>query len=106
MTIRDYLRRQKRRYAAVVNLGVLVFIGGAIAGVSGGGLFALVLVAFVVCGLGGLFVELCVRCPHCKGKLGPALGSIGRPFTIPASSRFCPGCGVALDSPYPDKRAS
>jgi hypothetical protein len=41
MTIRDYLQRQKRRYAAVVNLGVFVFIGGATAGASGGSLFAL-----------------------------------------------------------------
>ena len=106
MTIREYLGRQKRRYAAVVNLGVLVFIGGAIAGVSGSRLFALALAAFIVCGLGGLFVELCVRCPHCRGKLGLVLGSIGRPFTIPAALRFCPFCGVALDSPYPDKRAS
>src|SRR4029450_12700693 len=106
MTIRDYLQRQKRRYAAVVNLGVLVFIGGAIAGASGGSLFALFLVALIVCGLGGLFVELRVRFPHCKGELGPAPGSMGRPFTIPDNLRFCPFCGVGLDSPYPDKRGS
>ena len=105
MTIRDYLQRQKRRYAAMVNLGVLVFIGGAIAGVSGGSLFALFLVALIVCGFGGLFIELRVRCPHCRGKLGPVLGSMGRPLTIPENLRFCPFCGVRLDSAYPDKRA-
>jgi hypothetical protein len=34
MTIRDYLRRQKRRSYAVLHLGILIFIGGAIAGAS------------------------------------------------------------------------
>jgi hypothetical protein len=106
MTIRDYLRRQKRRYAAVVNLGVLVFIGGAIAGTSGSWLLALALVAFVVCGLGGLFLGLCVRCPNCGGRFGPVLGAVGSPFTVPANLRFCPFCGIGLDSPYPEKRAS
>src|SRR5438309_3070429 len=106
MTIRDYLRREKRRYAAVVNLGVLIFIGGAIAGASGSGLLALALVAFTVCGLGGLFLWSCVRCPDCRGRLGPVLRSVGSPITIPASLRFCPFCGVGFDSPYPRKRAS
>jgi len=32
MTIREYLKCQKRRASTVVALGVLLFIGGAIAG--------------------------------------------------------------------------
>ena len=106
MTIREYLRRQKRRSSTVVGLGAVIFIGGAIAGASGSRLVALAIVAFIVCALGGIFLGFCVRCPQCRGRIGQILGQVGSPFTIPASLRFCPFCGIGLDSPYPGERAS
>jgi hypothetical protein len=92
------LRRRKRWSFAVLHLGVLTFIGGAIAGASGSKMLVLAIVGFVIAGLGGVGLAR-VRCPQCKARIGSILGPTGGPFSIPGNLRFCPFCGVELDAP-------
>src|SRR2546427_10882616 len=105
MTIRDYLRRQKRRASAVLHLGVLTFIGGAIAGATGNKMFVLAIFGFVIAGLGGVYLAR-VRCPQCKERIGSMLGRAGGQLSLPRNLRFCPFCGVELDTPMPGQQGS
>jgi|SRR5882724_2861971 len=105
MTIRDYLRRQKRRSYGVLHLGVLTFFGGAIAGFAGSKMFVFAIFGFVVGGAGMVYLAR-VRCPQCRERIGPILGALGGPFSIPSKLRFCPFCGVELDNPMPGQQGS
>ncbi len=105
ITIRDYLRRQKRRSFAVLHLGVLIFIGGAIASASGSKMFVFAIFGFVVAGLGMVYLAR-VRCPNCKERIGPILRPLSGQYSIPRNFRFCPFCGVELDTQVPDEQAS
>ncbi|HKW93601.1 MAG TPA: hypothetical protein VJX92_17045 [Methylomirabilota bacterium] len=105
MTIREYLRRRKRWALVIVNLGVLVFIGGAAAGAQGATLFVLAALAFLICGLGGAFLSFRVRCPRCGERIGQVLGRAGGPSALPKGLQCCPFCGVALEDPVPDRQA-
>ena len=101
MTMRDYLQQQKRWSFALVYLGIVGFIGGATIGTSGSALMVLGLLGFVLAASGMLVLAFRVRCPQCRSRLGQILSNVGGPFTIPRRLRFCPFCGIALDSPMP-----
>jgi len=60
-------------------------------------------VAFVA---GALYLLFLVRCPHCRGRIGQVIGSWGGPFSISPKVRFCPLCGVALDTEIEAHRAA
>lgn len=47
--------------------------------------------------VGTLYLTLLLRCPNCRGRIGYAL-NYGSPFSVSPKIRFCPLCGVALDS--------
>jgi hypothetical protein len=105
MTIRDYLRRRKRISFAVLHLGVFIFFGGAIAGFSGSKMFGLAILGFVVAGVGTVYLAR-VRCPQCKERIGTLLGPVGGHYSIPPKFRFCPFCGVELDTQIPNGQPS
>src|SRR2546422_11148498 len=105
MTIREYLRRHKRTSFAVLHLGVLIFIGGAIAGVSGSRMFGFAIAGFVVAAVGMVYLAR-VRCPQCRERMGPILSPLGGHYSIPRNFRVCPFCGVVLDSQIPGEQAS
>jgi len=105
MTIRDYLKRKKRISFAVLHLGVFIFFGGAIAGFSGSKMFGIAILGFVVAGVGTVYLAR-VRCPQCKERIGTLLGPVGGNYSIPPKFRFCPFCGVELDTRIPNGRVS
>jgi hypothetical protein len=104
MTIRDCLRRRKQISFAVLHLGVFIFFGGAIAGLSGSKMFGIAILGFVVAGVGTVYLAR-VRCPHCKERIGTLLGPVGGHYSIPPKFRFCPFCGVELDTQIPNRPA-
>jgi hypothetical protein len=87
-----------------VYLGIAAVIGGATIGTSGTALMVLGLLGIVLAASGMLLLAFRVRCPRCRSRLGQILGNVGSPFTISRRLRFCPFCGVPLDSPMPGGR--
>ena len=53
---------------------------------------------FVVFFAGTLYLLFFLRCPRCRGAIGYVVTYLSGPFSISRRIRFCPFCGVALDS--------
>ena len=96
--MRSVINKKKRT-------GILVFFGG----------FAIIIADFIrtaaydsvpvvaflgfgVSMVGMLYSLFWVICPSCKGTLGHMAMYSGGPFSISKKFRFCPYCGVDLDS--------
>jgi len=62
------------------------------------------LIIFAVLGFAGLFITLIytyykgIRCPKCENAWGFLAIQTGGPFSLSKELRFCPFCGVNLDS--------
>ena len=56
------------------------------------------LVGFAVAMGAITFLELGLSCPQCRGRIGCAVNYPGRPLSVSSKIRFCPFCGVSLDS--------
>jgi len=108
-TIRQYIKRRIYWCAAVAFGGWLMFpLGGVIAKQLPDGLpkIALPAVGFVMFVGAILALQLLVRCPKCKARLGQ---TIAMPVAFSWGSgpkvNFCPFCGVNLDEPLPHSAA-
>lgn len=104
-TIRQFIKRRIYWCAAVAFAGWLMFpLGGIIAKKLPDGLptIALPAVGFVMFVGAILALQLIVRCPKCKARLGQ---TIAMPVAFSLGSgpkvNFCPFCGVNLDEPLP-----
>ena len=104
-TIRDYVKRRVWWCIAVAVGGwFLVPLGAALAGNLPDGLAraALPIVGFVMFGGAILALQMIVRCPKCRARLGR---TIAMPVAFAWGSgpkvNFCPFCGVKLDEPIP-----
>ena len=80
-------------------IGFVLFALGGVASSTHCGLIALSLLGFLMFAGGIVYQLYGIRCPRCGGKIGLALNSFGNLFGVPSQFRFCPLCGVALDSP-------
>jgi len=100
VNIRDVISRRKRKATIIQYAGFTLFVFGGLATSLNESLFVLALPGFAIFIGGILFMLFRIRCPRCRGNIGYAVSYYGGPFTVSPKIRFCPFCGVALDSQY------
>ena len=105
-TVRDDLVRQRRKADLIAYGGVILFFLGALIEIG----FGMTLL-FALLGLPGLMLWVFghnwlifgTHCPRCRGRIGRALQISYTPLVISPQVRYCPCCGVTLDSPVDEK---
>jgi hypothetical protein len=104
-TIRAVLERRRTTCGILLVVGlVLFFSGGVAASVTERGLF-LALPGFAIVAFSVWYSLYAIRCPKCRGKVGVLLNGAGTTlFQISKNFRFCPFCGVELDSEAPEPK--
>ena len=98
MKIRDIINTQKRKAVIAASSGMVLFTIGFLTSSAFTGMMPLVVIGFAVAMGGITFMEFGLSCPHCQGHIGCAIHYPGKPFSISPKVRFCPLCGVSLDS--------
>ena len=108
MTIRDKLTRARRKAGIAAIIGWFVCLIGMVLTVFRGQLFLLVFIpGAIVFAAGVLYALLGMRCPQCGGRLGWAIAYPTRSFfKMPDTIKFCPFCGVELDSELPPEQGT
>jgi len=98
MKIREMINTQKRKAVIAVSSGMAVFVVGCLISTVYKIMFPVALIGFAVA-LGGItFLEFGLSCPECRSRIGSAINYPGRPFATSPNIRYCPFCGVSLDS--------
>jgi amino acid transporter len=98
MSLRDAINLRRRKSGIIMMAGFTLFALGGMASSANRSFIALSLLGFLMFGGGILYQFFGIRCPRCGGKIGFALNSFGNLFAVPSQFRFCPLCGVALDT--------
>jgi energy-converting hydrogenase Eha subunit E len=102
MTVREIITRRKRKASIVMYSGCALLVLGVILG-AGGPPWRIVSIPGLVISLAAALYSLFfLRCPACAETIGYTV-SPSRPFSISRKIRFCPGCGIALDSELEEK---
>jgi len=102
MTAREVLDRRKRWVMGVIYGGLALFLFGFFGqramGLAVPALMIVGLAGFAVAWLVGMIAQFVgFRCPCCRGNLAPfAMWQGG--VTTSRKMRFCPFCGIELDS--------
>jgi hypothetical protein len=50
-----------------------------------------------------IYAFLGIRCPNCKGNLGYVAMSSGTPFSISKKLKYCPSCGIDMDTEFKEQ---
>ena len=104
VTLRELLVRSKRKAALVTYVGFAWFVTWmALGGAQPPWLFIALpgLAAFLA---GTWYLVFFLSCPRCRGRIGYTVSYMSNPFSISRKIRFCPFCGVALDSEIEARR--
>jgi hypothetical protein len=104
MTLRQAIVRQKRRASVATYGGFALFAVAIVLGVGGPPVLAVALPGFMIAMVGVVWLLLFIRCPSCRAAIGYTVSCAGNPFSLPPKIRFCPCCGVALDSELGEKK--
>jgi hypothetical protein len=102
-TYRDLISHQKRKANLQAFGGMLVFMAGGFLTQWHKGFLVLSLIGFVLSVIGILALITRVRCPACGAQLGYATLTPGGPFSVSDKFRYCPQCGVSLDTACPEE---
>jgi len=103
MTLREAIVRRKRRGSIAAFLGVAWFaIWMVLSRAEAPWLFVAFLGVAVV--YAGMLYTFLLRCPRCRGRIGYTVSYWSGPFSISRKVRFCPFCGIALDSELDGRR--
>ncbi len=98
MTIRDVINKKKRTGILICYGGVAIMLAASFWAAVTDTVPVLALLGFPLA-IGGMVYSLFwTICPGCKGTLGYMAMYSGGPFSISKKFRFCPYCGVDLDS--------
>jgi len=98
MTVREVIARRKRKASIVTYSEVVLLVLGMILGAGGPPWLMVAIPGFVVFLAGTLYLLFFLRCPACAGAIGYTVSYSSSPFSISRKIRFCPFCGIALDS--------
>jgi hypothetical protein len=98
MSLRDAINLRRRKSGIIMMAGFALFALGGIVSSTNHSFIAVSLLGFLMFGGGMLYQFYGIRCPRCGGKIGFALNSFGNLFAVPSQFRFCPLCGVELDT--------
>jgi hypothetical protein len=98
MTIRTQMRKKKLKLLIATWTGIALFISGMILGEKSEDIALFSFIGFAVfIVLLALYGYWAMRCPRCKGNLGHFL-YYGPPFSVSKKLKYCPFCGVEIDS--------
>jgi len=105
-TARDIIDQQKRRCWVRFWASLVALVCGVCLAIVMAFIPPLAVVSLTVAGVGllGTWVTLLplheIRCPNCEDSMRAVVWlRSDRPFAIPSAIRFCPFCGIDLDSP-------
>jgi heme/copper-type cytochrome/quinol oxidase subunit 1 len=98
MTIRDALTRKKRKAIVIAYAGLAVFALGMGIGAGERPWLLVGMVGFVFFCVGTLYLFFFLKCPACGGRIGYTVSYPSGPFSVSRKIRYCPFCGVSLDS--------
>ena len=98
MTIRSQINKNKRKISLTAYAGFLVFIAGSLLSRLNRTFFILALVGFGVLFTSMIYAFFRVPCPRCNNSWGYIALYSGGPFSLSKKVKFCPYCGVDLDS--------
>ena len=98
MTLREVIDRRIRKLQIFSLLSFAVFFGSIFLAQAQNRLWPITIVAFVLFFGATLYRFYGIRCPHCGGAIGMSITQSGAGFSIPKKFRFCPFCGIALES--------
>jgi hypothetical protein len=99
MTIRSLTNVRKKKVFLILYSFMAVFIIGVLLGY-----IHPTLIILCILGFAGVFVTLIytyykgIRCPKCDNAWGFLAMQTGGPFSLSKKLKFCPFCGVNLDS--------
>ena len=99
MTIRSQINAVRRKTLVFTWSAFLLFIIGLFLSQAYPVFISIGVLGFLGFMSGVFFLLFGIRCPQCKGQIGYAIiWPPGRLFTISKKIKFCPFCGVDIDS--------
>jgi len=98
MTIRALINKKKRMISIIIYSGFAIFLIGIVLGIRSNTFPIIAMVGFGVAFIALGYAFFGIRCPKCKGQWGYIAMYSGNPFAISKKIKFCPYCGVNLDS--------
>jgi len=98
LTIRERISRRKRKAGLAAYGGFALFALGLFLDGSGRTWLIMAIPGIVVFVGATLYLQFFVRCPACGGAIGYATSYSSSPLSVSRKIRFCPFCGINLDS--------
>ena len=98
LKIREIIDTQKRKATIAVFSGMAIFTISLFMSSAYAVMSYMALIGFATAMGAITFLEFGLSCPHCRARIGCALNYPGRPLAVSSKIRFCPFCGVSLDS--------
>jgi hypothetical protein len=98
VTIREKLAGQRSKAQLIALSGLALLALGGLAASTQHELWPLPVVGFVLFFGGTLYQSFGIRCPRCREAVGHVIMSSSGLFSVSAKFRFCPYCGVELDT--------
>ncbi len=80
--------------------GLAFFVIGMILSDKSGNLPILPFIGFAVFFVSMLYALWDIRCPRCRGNFGYVAMYYGSPFAISKKIKYCPFCGVDVDTKF------
>jgi hypothetical protein len=97
MTIRSKIGNKKRKAMILGYSGLAFFVLGMIFSDKSTTLPIPPFIGFAIFSLSLLYVFWGIRCPECGHHLAP-ITTYGSPFSISRKNKYCPFCGIDMDS--------
>jgi hypothetical protein len=104
VTIRDDINRRKRKAQILALLGFALLMFGALLASTQRMFWLVAAIGFAMFLGGTLYQSFGIRCPRCACRIDLYTGQSPTVFSIPAAYRFCPFCGISLDTQLDETR--
>jgi hypothetical protein len=98
MNVRSVINKGKRRISVVAYSGVALFLAGILLSPITRHMFILSLIGLGLAFVSVVYAFFAISCPRCKTAWGYVAMYSGGLFSISRKIRFCPYCGVDIDS--------
>jgi hypothetical protein len=98
MKIREMINIQKRKAVIAMSSGMVVFAVSLVISTVYTVMFSVAFIGFAIAMGAITFLEFGLSCPQCQGRIGCAVNYPSMPLAVSSKIRFCPFCGVSLDS--------
>lgn len=98
MNVRSVINSGKRKISLVAYSGVALFFVGILLSPVTPYMFTLALIGFGLTFVSVVYSFFAIPCPRCKTAWGYVAMYSGGLFSISKKIRFCPYCGVDIDS--------